>query len=485
MRLSRASRSALAKHVAQPESSDAPARRIVHLGIGAFHRAHQAVFTQDGQTPDDPWRITGVSLRSPQVRDTLAPQDGLFTVTERSNGAASTRLITVIDTVLVAAEDPEAVIAALAAPDTHIVTLTVTEKGYYRHPATNALRTDDPAIASDLRGGVPQTIFGYLAAALDRRRNAGAGGLTLVSCDNLSGNGTLLMHLLTAFIAHRDAGLAAWVRAHVTAPDTMVDRIVPASTEADRARIAAAIGVDDAAALVTEPFRQWVIEDRFAGPRPAWKAAGAQIVADVAPFELAKLRLLNASHSTLAYLGLQLGYAFVHEAIADPMLRALVVAQMREEAVPSLTAATGLDPDAYIDAILDRFANADLHHRLDQIAMDGSQKLPQRWFATVAERRAQGLDSPLHSLSIAAWIAYTAAAPRIADDPLRDRLAAIWAGSADDARTVVAHFVTTLGIFPAIVDDAALIDSLSGTVASWRTDGPRAALRAATREPVA
>ena len=486
MRLSLATTPQLAADVARPDDgADTRAgtvRRIVHLGIGAFHRAHQAVYTQDAQTPGDAWRITGVSLRSPQVRDTLAPQDGLYTVTERSNGAASTRLITVIDTVLVAAEDPDAVIAALADPATHVVTLTVTEKGYYRHPASGALLTDDPAIAGDLRGGVPQTIFGYLAAALERRRAEGAGGLTLVSCDNLSGNGTLLMRLLTAFIAHRDAGLAAWVRAQVTAPDTMVDRIVPAATGADRASVAAAIGVDDAAALVTEPFRQWVIEDRFAGPRPAWERAGAQIVDDVAPFELAKLRLLNASHSTLAYIGLQRGHAFVHEAIADPVLRAFVLAQMREEAVPSLTAAAGLDPAAYIDAILDRFANAELHHRLDQIAMDGSQKLPQRWIATVADRLAQGLDSPRHRLSIAAWIAYTADAPRMSDDPLRTRFAAIWAESAGDARQVVARFVTELGIFPAIFDDAAIIASLADTVTRWRAEGPQAVLRAATQE---
>ncbi|MGU3391844.1 mannitol dehydrogenase family protein [Sphingomonas sp. M1A8_2b] len=481
MRLSRATLAALADDVAQPAASDAPVRRIVHLGIGAFHRAHQAVYTQDAMTPDDGWRITGVSLRSPQVRDTLAPQDGLYTVTERANGATSTRLITAIDTVLVAAEEPQAVIAALADPDTHVVTLTVTEKGYYRHPASGALLSDDPAIANDLGGGVPRTIFGYLAAALERRRNAGAGGLTLVSCDNLSGNGALLMSLLTAFVDHRDPDLGAWVRAHVAAPDTMIDRIVPASTQAERASVAAAIGVDDAAAIVTEPFRQWVIEDRFAGPRPAWETAGAQIVDDVAPFELAKLRLLNASHSTLAYVGLQLGHAFVHEAIADPVLRAFVMAQMQEEAVPSLTAAAGLDPDAYIHAILDRFGNADLHHRLDQIAMDGSQKLPQRWIATVTDRLAQGLDSPRHSLSLAAWIAYTADAPGISDDPLRDRFAAIWAEAAGDPRQVVTRFVIELGIFPAQFDDA-IVDSLAQSVATWRAEGPRAALQAAVGE---
>ncbi|TCP85017.1 fructuronate reductase [Sphingomonas sp. PP-CE-1A-559] len=481
MRLSHATVAILAGDVARPSVQSEPAKRIVHLGIGAFHRAHQAVYTQDA---GDGWRITGVSLRSPQVRDTLAPQDGLYTVTERSNGATSIRLIAAIDTVLVAAEDPDAVIAALAHTDTHVVTLTVTEKGYYRDPVTGRLRTDDQMIASDLDGGVPETIFGYLAAALDRRRVEGAGGLTLISCDNLSGNGRLLMSLLLEFVERRNTDLAVWTREHVAAPDTMVDRIVPASTAVDRGMVATAIGVEDEAAIVTEPFRQWVIEDRFAGPRPQWEQAGAQIVEDVAPFELAKLRLLNASHSTLAYVGLQLGHAFVHEAVADPDLRAFVVAQMRDEAVASLTPAAGLDPSGYIDALLDRFANADLHHRLDQIAMDGSQKVPQRWLATIAARLGQGLHSPRHLASLAAWMAYTAAAPNIANDPLVSTYTAIWTESAGDLHEVAARFVSDLGIFPpAIQDSSQTITALADALANWQANGPRTSLRTATQEP--
>lgn len=490
MRLSRATLAQLSTDVVRPDDAgDSPTRtvqRIVHLGLGAFHRGHQAVYTQDAVTPDDQWRITGVSLRSPHVRDTLAPQNGLYTVTERSNGTAATRLITVIDTILVAAEDPEAVIDALASPDTHVVTLTVTEKGYHRHPATGRLLTDDPAVAHDLDGGVPRTIYGYLAAAFARRRATGAGGLTLVSCDNLSGNGTLLMSLLGEFLDQRDGDLAGWTRNHVAAPDTMVDRIVPAATPADRATVAAAIGVDDAAALVTEPFRQWVIENRFAGPRPRWESAGAQIVQDVAPFELAKLRLLNASHSTLAYAGLQLGHVFVHQAVADPDLRAFIVAQMEQEAVPSLTAAVGLDPATYIAALLDRFANADLNHRLDQIAMDGSQKLPQRWVATIEARLAQGLDNRRHLTSLAAWIAYTANAPHIAGDPMAERYATIWAEAGGNLRQVVDRFVAHLGIVSPIVrNDRHTMTGIADALAAWRTDGPRATLRAAVTAPAA
>lgn len=480
MRLSHTTLHALSDDVARPAVSYGATRRIVHLGIGAFHRAHQAVYTQVANDAGDAWRITGVSLRSAAVRDTLVPQDGLYTVTQRANGAGTTRLIDVIDGVLVAAEDPGAVIAALADSDTHVVTLTVTEKGYHRDPAGGSLLLDDPAIASDLLGGAPRTIYGYIAAALARRREEGSAALTIVSCDNLPANGTLLMTLLTTFLDRIDPDLAAWTRRTVAAPDTMVDRIVPAASDRDRADVAAAIGLEDSAAIVTEPFSQWVIANRFAGPRPRWETAGAQIVADVAPFELAKLRLLNASHSALAYAGLQLGHAYVHQAIADPLLRAFVVAQMRDEAVPCLVAAAGLDPEAYIAAILDRFANADLHHRLDQIAMDGSQKLPQRLLATVAERLARRLDSPLHLTAIAAWIGYTAAAPAIADDPLRLRYAAIWAEEAGDSAGVVARFVAELGLFPeSIRRSASTIRTIADTVAAWRIDGPGRILDAA------
>lgn len=477
MRLSQANVAYLSEQVERPVEADASSKRIVHLGIGAFHRAHQAAYTQDA---GDGWRITGVSLRSAEVRDTLAPQDELYTLTERFSGSASTRLITVIDTVLVAHEDPEAVIVALADPDTHVVTLTVTEKGYYRHSATGKLNLDDPAIASDLRREVPQTIYGYLAQALARRRAGGAGGVTLVSCDNVSGNGALLMQSLGEFLDAVDGGLATWMRRHVAAPDTMVDRIVPASTPADRARVAAAIGMDDAGAIVTEPFRQWVIQDHFAGPRPCWEAAGAQIVGDVAPFELAKLRLLNASHSTLAYMGLQLGHAHVHEAIADLRLRAFILRQMREEAVPCLATVPGFDPEVYINAMLDRFANADLHHRLDQIAMDGSQKLPQRWIGTLETRLARGLKSPCHLMSLAAWLAYTVDVD-MADDPLRARYRAIWAESGGDEELVVARFVADLNVFPPRVQrSTTCVAALTRALEAWRRSGPATAIAAVT-----
>ncbi len=473
MRLSRSTVSMLPETVARPLMTSASPLRIVHLGIGAFHRAHQAVYTQEA---GGGWRITGVSLRSPQVRDALVPQDGLYTLTERFNGRTEIRLLTVIDTVLVAQEDPEAVIAALADRDTHVVTLTVTEKGYYRLPDSGTLNHDDPAVAGDLRGDTPQSIYGFLAQALARRRAACTPALTIVSCDNLPGNGALLLRLLNQFLETVDPDLANWARGHIAAPDTMVDRIVPTCTVTDRTAVQAKLGMKDAAAVISEPFRQWVIADHFAGARPNWEEGGAQIVPDVAPFEMAKLRLLNASHSTLAYIGIQLGYAHVHEAVADPLLREFILRQMRREAVPCLSRAPDLDPETYIEAIIERFGNTDLHHRLDQIAMDGSQKLPQRWMATIETRLNHGLESPCHLASVAAWFVYTSA-EYTAEDPLRDRYRQIWKTTGGDPVLVVERFMADLNIFSERVRRSPVcVAGLIHALTLWQESGPSALL---------
>ncbi|QYE33882.1 mannitol dehydrogenase family protein [Polymorphobacter sp. PAMC 29334] len=401
---------------------DAQESGIVHLGIGAFHRAHQAVYTDDAMDAGDrDWAITGVSLRSPEMRDALAPQDGLYTVTERDGGGDITRLIGAVRRVLVAAEDPGAVVAAIAAPATRIVSLTVTEKGYWR-ASDGSL---DPALP-DLAGGKPISIFGFLADGLARRRDAGAGGLTLISCDNLAGNGRQLERLLQTVLTARDPALAEWVAENCTCPSTMVDRIVPAPTEADRTAIAARLGVRDEAAVIAEPFRQWIIADRFAGDRPRWEAGGAEFVTDVAPYEIAKLRMLNGAHSALAYLGLARGHVFVHEAVADPAIATLVERLMRDEAAGSFVPAPGQDLGRYATALMARFANPALNHRLAQIAMDGSQKIPQRWLETLAARRAAGGECPSILRALAAWVDYVRGEGHTVDDPDAGALAACW-----------------------------------------------------------
>ena len=427
MRLSGDTQEQLPADVARPGYDVAATRTgIVHLGIGAFHRAHQAVYTDAAMAlAGGDWRIIGISLRSDTVRDQLAPQDGLYTVTQRSADAPLTRLIGAIAQLIVAPEEPEAVIAALADPQTRIVTLTVTEKGYYQ-TAEGGLDIDHRAIAGELAGGDPATIYGFLAHALQRRREAGIGGVTLLSCDNLSENGRRLQTLLMDFLERRDAGLARWTADSCTFPSAMVDRIVPATTDADLASLAERIGMEDRGAVFTERFTQWVIEDHFAAGRPAWEQAGAQMVDDVRPFETAKLRMLNGAHSALAYIGLLHGHDYVHQAVGDPATRPLIERLLLEEAAPTIDAAEGQDLEAYAADLLARFENPALRHRLIQIAMDGSQKIPQRWLETLHHHQAEGRTCPAILRALAAWIIHVRGDRHPVDDPMADQLAALW-----------------------------------------------------------
>lgn len=389
---------------------------IVHFGIGAFHRAHMAWYTDramDGGDRD--WAITGVSLRSADVADQLNPQDGLYSVTERSAAGQRSRIIGAVRGVLVAGTNGSAITAALAAPATRIVSFTITEKGYCR-AADGSL---DPALAGE------GSVFAFLAAGLRRRRDAGLGGLTLLSCDNLADNGKQLDRLMRDYLDRHDPALLDWFAAECTCPSTMVDRIVPATTDADRSALSVALGVEDHGAVVTEPFSQWVIEDRFAGPRPRWETVGAELVADVRPYETAKLRMLNGAHSALAYLGLARGHAYVHEAVADPAIQPLIEQLMQGEAAPTIAAAPGQDLGAYAQALLARFANPALQHRLVQIAMDGSQKIPQRWLETLAANQQMGRDCPAILAAIAAWIRHLRGDNAPLDDPRAAELKAV------------------------------------------------------------
>ncbi len=399
---------------------------IVHLGLGAFHRAHQAAYTDAVLAAGDHrWGITAASLRSPDTRDALGPQDGLYTLDVRGEHDR-VAVIGAITGILVAPEDPAALIARLADPATAIVSLTVTEKAYCRDPASGDLDPTHPDIAWDL-GHIhaPRSALGFLAAAIARRRDHGLAPFTVLCCDNLPSNGRTVHRLLQQFASLHDRDLAAYIEGEVACPDTMVDRIVPATTDADRARIAGALGLEDAWPVVTEPFTQWVIEDRFPAGRPEWERAGATMVADVGPFEAMKLRMLNASHSALAYLGYLAGAETVADAMRDPGLAAFAARVMDEAAV---TLSPGLDTEAYARSLLDRFRNPALHHRTWQIAMDGSQKLPQRVLATLSDRLGRGLPIATHALIVAAWMRYVtgideAGAPIDVRDPLADLLA--------------------------------------------------------------
>ena len=398
---------------------------IVHFGIGAFHRAHQAVYADAAMNAGDrDWKIIGVSPRSATVRDALAPQDGLYTVAERSQAGETLRVVGAVSHVLFAPQASRAVIDAIAAPDTGIISFTITEQGYR-----------------------PGAVLDYLAAGLAARRAANLPGVTLLSCDNLAGNGARLSTLLTDQLAARDPDLARWFLDECAAPSTMVDRIVPAATPADRDQIAARIGLRDEAAVVTEPFHQWVIEDRFAGPRPRFEAAGARITADIRPYETAKLRMLNGAHSALAYLGLAHGHNFVHQAIADPVIAPLVNRLMRDEAAASFAPAADQDLAAYADALLVRFNNTALPHRLAQIATDGSQKIPQRWLETLADRQHHGVQCPALLTAMAAWLRFTRGDDHPIDDPMADALKRLW--TAHDPDGVVNALFGPTGWFAA------------------------------------
>jgi fructuronate reductase len=450
---------------------------IVHFGIGAFHRAHQAVYTDDAMAAGDrDWAISGVSLRSPDVRDALQPQDGLYSVTERDTAGERIRVIGSVREVLVGGEDAERIIAALASPDAHVVTFTVTEKGYLRDPEKGSLLTTAPDLAHDLQEiGPPRTIYGFLERGLARRRVAGLPGMTLMSCDNLASNGRQLAALLDEYLERRDPTLAQWARRENSYPCTMVDRIVPATAAADVARIAGALGFADRAAVVTESFTQWVIEDRFAGPRPKWEAGRAQFAADVGSFETAKLRMLNGAHSALAYVGLGLGLEYVHQAIADPDLNALVRRIMKEGAA-SLTPAPGQDLVAYAETLEQRFANASLGHRLIQIAMDGTQKIPQRWLASIATLQQQGRQPSALLFALAGWIAFACSTQRTLDDPLAGRLVEIRERSSD-ARAAVSALVGEGGLFRAVWQaDHATLEGIGAQVTAIAQRGMRRAL---------
>ena len=399
---------------------------IVHFGLGAFARAHLAWYTDRAMAADGgDWMIAGVSMRSGDVAAQLNPQDGLYTLAEKSGAeksAAGTtrRVIGSIARVSVATNEGQAITDLIAAPSTHIISFTVTEKGYCR-AADGGLD-----LAQAQRGFYP-----LLAAGFARRRAAGRGGLTLLSCDNLADNGRQLQRLMGEYLAAQAPDLAAWFAAECRCPGTMVDRIVPATTRADCTQTEIDIAIRDEGAIFTEPFSQWVIEDNFVGPRPAWDQVGADLVADVAPYETAKLRMLNGAHSALAYLGLERGHTFVHEAVADPALRPMIEALMLQEAAPTITPAPGQDLAAYADALLARFANSALQHRLIQIAMDGSQKIPQRWLATLAEAQKAGRECPVIQTELGAWLRHVrgdnAAEWGPVDDPRAAELSAAWA----------------------------------------------------------
>lgn len=466
---------------------------IVHLGVGAFQRAHLAAVNEAAlhASGDLRWGIAGVSLRSADTRDALAPQAGLYTLALRDVDKAGTprtslQVIGCLLGVQVAPEDPAAVLARIAHPDTRIVSLTVTEKGYCHDPATGALRLDHPDVQHDLaRPDAPRGTLGFLVSGLRLRQMRGLPPVTLLSLDNLPSNGHVLRGLVLAFAERVDAGLAQWIAAHCTFPCSMVDRIVPRSTDADRAAISTALGQEDAWPVVGERFLEWVVEDSFAQGRPAWEQGGARFVTDARPFETLKLRMVNGAHSALAYLGAMAGWDTVDRAMAEPALRHYLDQLMQQEIAPTLPALPGLDLDAYRQRLLQRFANPALAHRTAQIAMDGSQKLPQRLLGTVRDRLAAGQSIDRLALAVAAWLHYLRGSDELGrahtiQDPLAEALAARYA-LADSAAGDgwVAAFVGFAPVFGEdLGQDARFVAAVAAALHGLRTQGVPATLEA-------
>jgi fructuronate reductase len=474
-----------------PLPAHAPAQAgIVHLGLGSFHRAHQALYTARAlECEPGPWGIAGVAHRSRRVVDALRAQDGLYSVLELGGEDAAPLVVGVHSELLVAAEQPDAVVARIADPATRIVTLTVTERGYTARGTTGRLDTELAAVRADLGGAPPSTTIGLLARGLQRRWRGHGEPVAIVSCDNVGRNGehtrALVLEFAGLLAEPQAAGLRAWIEQSVAFPSTMVDRIVPATRPEHRARAAALLGRHDAAPVVAEPFAMWVLEDRFPGGRPRWEAAGAIFSEEVQHYEELKLRLLNATHSLVAYLGLLAGARSIADAVARPQIRAAAEHAVHSELRPTFEPPAQVDVARYVDELFARFSNAALDHRTCQVASDGSQKLPVRISGAVLHHTSRGRVPRVLALSVAAWLrclaapgAYDAAALGAIADPQRERLQALARRAAGSRELVQAVF--ELGIFGAEVEQStAFVEAVAELHAVLAAHGPAAAIEAA------
>ncbi|EMK5833428.1 mannitol dehydrogenase family protein [Citrobacter sedlakii] len=429
------------------------ASRIVHFGFGAFHRAHQALLTDrvlNAQGGD--WGICEISLFSgDRLMSQLRAQDHLYTVLEKGANGNQAIVIGAVHECLNAKLDSlTAIIEKFCEPQVAIVSLTITEKGYCIDPATGTLDLTHPRIRHDIDSpGEPHSAPGILVEALSRRRERGLLPFTVLSCDNIPDNGHVVKNAVLGMAEKRDPALAMWIREHVSFPGTMVDRIVPAATDETLDEISRALGVADPCGISCEPFIQWVIEDRFVAGRPAWETAGVQLVTDVRPWEEMKLRMLNGSHSFLAYLGYLSGFQHISECMQDEAFREAAYQLMMREQAPTLSI-TDVDLQRYAGSLIARFANPALKHKTWQIAMDGSQKLPQRMLAGVRIHLERGSAWPLLALGIAGWMRYVcgvddAGAPIDVRDPLSDKIRLLVANVGENEK--VANLLTLQEVF--------------------------------------
>lgn len=435
---------------------------IVHLGLGAFSRAHLALLTDDAiKNAGGDWGIVGVSLRSSNVRDALTAQQFAYTAVQLDRAQSTCRQVEAISNVLVAPEDPHAVLQQMALPAIKIVSLTVTEKGYCLSPSSGKLNLQHPDILYDMTNSRPVSAPGFLVHALQARMRAGHAPFTVLSCDNVPDNGNTIRNAVLRLAEKIDEQLMAWIKEHGCFPSTMVDRITPATTQDDLQLVENLINMNDAAPVMHEPFYQWVIENNFVNDEhPDWESTGAQFVSDVRPFELMKLRMLNGSHSALAYLGCLAGFKTIAETVADTNFRRFTEALWAKEIIPSLTIPPGVSLSDYAEVLMVRYTNPNVRHLTSQIAMDGSQKLPQRILGTLEERFAEGAQTPGLILTIAAWMRYLrgiddAGNPIDIRDPLAEHIASL-AETTSDPEDWVCSILAIREVFPDAVAQSLL-----------------------------
>ncbi len=386
-------------------------QQIAHIGVGGFYRAHQAVYADDllHLGAGNEWGFCGVGLlqHDSRIRDVLLAQDCLYTVVERGAHGEHARVIGSMVNFIFGPGHTEEVLTKLADEERRIVALTITEGGYYVHQGTGEFDAEHPDIRHDLaHPAEPICSFGYLLEALDRRRRRGSAPFTVMSCDNLQGNGDIIKRMLLAFAELRDPKLHNWLVTNCAFPNSMVDRITPATTDELRALVRDEFGIDDGWPVMTEPFKQWVIEDHFPLGRPAWQDVGAQMTSDVLPYEKMKLRLLNASHQALCYIGMLLGYEFAHEALADDQIRKLVEQLMEIEVTPLLPAVPGVDLGEYKKTLIERFSNPAIRDQLSRLGTEGSARIPKFVLPSITEQIERG--GPIRKLSfvVASWFRY-------------------------------------------------------------------------------
>jgi len=462
---------------------------IVHFGVGGFHRAHQAMYIdqlmEQGKALD--WGICGVGVMpfDLKMKEAMHSQDCLYTlVLKAPDGSWEPRIIGSIVQYLYAPDDPEAVIEKMADPATRIVSLTVTEGGYNFSPVTGEFDDTNPAVQADLApGAIPATTFGLITEALVRRRTRGIEPFTVMSCDNIQGNGHMAQKVFTAFARLRDPELGDWVADHVHFPNSMVDRITPVTTDEDRAQISQRFGVEDAWPVVCEPFTQWALEDKFTAGRPPFEDVGVQVVPDVVPYELMKLRLLNASHQALCYFGYLAGYRLVHEVAQDQLFANFLLDYMNREATPTLAPVPGIDLDAYKLKLIERFSNAAVRDTVARLCARSSERIPSWLVPVIRENLAAGRDVRLSAAVVASWARYAEGVdehgePITVVDRLADTVQRLAAQQRDDPLA----FVKNRELFGDLATEQGFTEPYLNALNSLHSKGSRATLKAlATR----